>query len=156
MRPGLLPKGGREVNEKEESETEAEGCCFLDFVVFPVDVTVCAHSDARTHITKIKVIISRSTAVVYHYHILIDHEDDISCLQLEGKKTARLSCCPCLPASSILPNILLGDLLRCLFLQGGGVCVCERKCTKVPEVGSESEKAASPQTGLLFPQSACL
>lgn len=42
MRPGLLPEGGREVNEKEERETEAEGCCFLDFVVFPVDVALHA------------------------------------------------------------------------------------------------------------------
>lgn len=43
MRPGLLPKGEREVKEKKEErekETEAEGCCFLDFVVFPVDVSV--------------------------------------------------------------------------------------------------------------------
>lgn len=30
----------REVKEKRE-ETEAEGCCILDFVVFPVDVAVC-------------------------------------------------------------------------------------------------------------------
>lgn len=62
MRPGLLPKGEREVKEKREEsgrETESEGCCFLDFVVFPVDVTVCklcAHT--HTDFAKIKVIIS--------------------------------------------------------------------------------------------------
>lgn len=51
MRPGLLPKGEREVKEKREEregETEAEGCCFLDFLDIPVDVSVCKLC-ARAH-----------------------------------------------------------------------------------------------------------
>lgn len=75
---------GGEREEEREREREAERCYFLDFV-FPVDVTPCKLC-AHTHFTKIKVVISLGALLlyIYHYHILIDHKDDISCLQLEN------------------------------------------------------------------------
>lgn len=44
-------KEGGERKEGRRRNTGREGCCYLDFVVFPVDVTVkemCAHSQAHT------------------------------------------------------------------------------------------------------------
>lgn len=63
----------------------------MDFVVFPVDATQCK-LQARTHMRRaeIKAIISVEALLFYicHDHITIDHEDGISCLQLEGNSWA--------------------------------------------------------------------
>lgn len=83
----------------------------LVFVVVPVDVRVCElreHTHIYTHtqarFAEIKVIISLEALLLYvhHYHILIDHKDDVSCLQLGKNVEAPFfffppvsACCLC-------------------------------------------------------------
>lgn len=140
----LAAKGrGREGGEREEEKKgeRNRGRGMLLFGLFPVDVALCklcAHM--HTHFTKIKVFISLGGLLlhIYHYHILIDHKDDISCLQLE--KSSEVFFLFFFTTLCLLPSFQhVFPSEKCCFVYFYRALVCVRKTIKVPEVGRESE-----------------